>query len=151
MIEPEDLEGRTHYQDFEEEIPEVVTGTLEYTDLAGRLDSSVEADVYERFSDKTDDLMSALDEFFEELQSALYGIDNGSPDLARDSLDAAKDRYDEARQAYTKLESDEYLDLELPGRVDEYFDEIRTGLESVEDMLTPEKDVTASTDRERAV
>lgn len=134
MIRPGELNGRTHEKGLESEIPELVSGTREYEETVRALNPGDDLELYGRFAEKTDRVVDAVEEFFDEIQNALYLLDNGSGPSARKHVSEARESYLNAFGAYRDLAMDRSMDVEFPETVDIYFEEIREGLEEVEKM-----------------
>lgn len=142
MIHDEDLDGRTHVRGLRENIPEVFPHENAYIGFTGYLTKvsseidSEDVNVYSRFAERTDEVKDAFDHFFDQIDNALFLLDNNDVNSAREHVSKARENYLDAFEACERLYSDHVLTridgLEKP---EEYLQEVRKGLESVEEEI----------------
>jgi len=140
VIEPVELDGRTHERGLRENIPEVFphedvyigfTGYL--TKVSSEIDSD-EVNVYTRFAERTDDVREAFTHFFDDIDKTLFTLDNGDIEAAEKHVSEARESYLEAYKAVERLYEDPILgDIDGLDKPIEYIKEVKKGLESVED------------------
>lgn len=148
MIEPEDLDGRTHDRGLRDNMPEIFPHEDAYIGLTGyltKISQELDSDnvnVYSRFSERTSELRSAFEHFFDQIDNALYNLDNDKRDLAEKHVEKARDSYYEALEACERFYGGSILG-EIDGleRPEEYIEEVFTALESVEELVEVENDM----------
>jgi len=149
VIEPEDLDGRTHERGLRENMPEIYPHENEFIGLTGyltKISQELDSDnvnVYNRFSHRTSEVRSAFEHFFDEIDNALYNIDNDRRDLAEKHVDKARDSYYSALEACERFYEGPIIgDIDGVDRPDEYIEEEFTALENVEELIEVEHDMT---------
>lgn len=159
VIHDEDLDGRTHVRGLRDNIPEVFPHEDAYIGFTGHLSkvsSELDSDnvnVYSRFAEMTDDVKDAFEHFFDQIDNALFLLDNGDVKSAREHVSEARENYLDAFEACDRLYNDPVLNridgLERP--VD-YIQEVRMGLESVEEKINDRQiDFAYSPQRDKAI
>lgn len=135
MIRASELDGITHDTEIEDYIPELVPGTPEYDETLRETSKQVEdPEFYGLFSDTSEQIRDATNNFFDELHNTLYLLDNGEQQDAMTHLENARESYEQLEGAYEEFMSFR-VEIGVEEELGDYLTELGHGLTSVEQLV----------------